>query len=225
MILRPEQTADLRAFVDERVREHGCDHSHRFTEEWAALRGMDWDDLLDILDAQGGFCDCEVVMNLSDGSVLTAEPSKARTEGNWRVPESFVPQEGAVFEHVIACNPAKGRNSHAMEGEWLVPAPQGVKPRKRVRKSVHFFVGIHSGLPSEAGVVAVVPAMSAAAFVEKVRAGAIEELRGFGEREAAFVLSRIAGLAEGTPVGTHFMEVNDFSGKSEELRVHRIFFR
>ena len=54
----------LRAFMDARVRQHGCDNSHRFSRQWAGSQSVSWDDLLDILEHHGGFCDCEVVLNL-----------------------------------------------------------------------------------------------------------------------------------------------------------------
>jgi hypothetical protein len=53
----------------------------------------------------------------------------------------------------------------------------------------------------------------------------LEEFRSFTFREAAFVLSRIAGLETGTPVGTHFMETSGVVGKREELRVHKVIIR
>jgi hypothetical protein len=216
----------LRQFVDEKVHSEGCDHTHRFTAQWAALQGIDWDDLLDILEAHGGFCDCEVVMNLNEEKVLAADRPKYIAEGfTWRLPESFVASPDTLFDKVILCDPTRASNSHALNEERLVPAPQGATPRKRVRKSVHFFVGIHSGLPSEIGVLAAISPITAMAFAHQVRVGAIHELRAFGEREAAFTLSRIANLPPGTPVGTHFMEINDYTGKTEELRVHKVFMR
>jgi hypothetical protein len=75
----------------------------------------------------------------------------------------------------------------------------GARPRRRVRKSVHFFMGCTSGLPSELGVVQETNALSA--------------------------LSRIASLKPSTPVGTHFTERIGIASRHEELMVHCVILR
>ena len=42
----------------------GCDHTFRFTEQWADQNGIDIIDLYQFLNARGGFCDCEVCFNV-----------------------------------------------------------------------------------------------------------------------------------------------------------------
>ena len=42
----------------------GCDHTFRFTEQWAKSNRLDIIDLYQFLNAQGGFCDCEVCFNV-----------------------------------------------------------------------------------------------------------------------------------------------------------------
>jgi tetratricopeptide (TPR) repeat protein len=42
----------------------GCDHTFRFTEEWAQSNGVDIIELYQFLNAHGGFCDCEVCFNV-----------------------------------------------------------------------------------------------------------------------------------------------------------------
>src|SRR5262249_52325430 len=69
---------------------------------------------------------------------------------------------------VIVCQEGLGRNTYATDGELLVPAPKAAKARRRVRKSVNFFVGCQSGLPTEVGVVHQCPEISAADFARKV---------------------------------------------------------
>ena len=223
MILRPEQSMALVEHVDSRVQLDGCDHTLRFTEEWAMAQAIDWDDLLDLLEASGCFCDCEVVLNLDVEKVhAPLRPVRPPNAATWKLPESFKPEPGKVFDKVLICDPTKSGKSFAQRGEWLVPAPKDAIPRKRVRRSMHFFVGIHTGLPCEVGFVAAMEPISVEHFVNKVAAAGVAELKEFGVREAAFTLTRIQSLLIGMPAGTHFMEINDFSGKTEELRVHRI---
>jgi hypothetical protein len=40
-----QSVESLCSFVDERVRQQGCDHTHRFSREWAAIESVGWDDL------------------------------------------------------------------------------------------------------------------------------------------------------------------------------------
>jgi len=58
------QVQDLVGKVDSAIQKDGCDHSLRFTFEWASLQKVDQNDLIDLLEAHGCFCDCEVVLNL-----------------------------------------------------------------------------------------------------------------------------------------------------------------
>ena len=42
----------------------GCDHTFRFTEQWAEKNDVDIIELYQFLNAHGGFCDCEVCFNV-----------------------------------------------------------------------------------------------------------------------------------------------------------------
>lgn len=221
-----EQVRRLRQYVNERVSALGCDHSLRHARDWARREGLTWEDVLDVLEANGGYCDCETTANVPD----RPEPAPRRADtdarsADWKLPPDWVTPEGVVYTKVIVCRADVGRNTHAREGELLVPPPAGTKARKQVRASVHYFVGCTSGLPSEVGVVATVDPISAEVFAHRVRSSGPEELRQFTSREAAFVLSRIAALDPGIPVGTHFMEVSGVVGKRDELRVHKVILR
>lgn len=218
---------NLIAFVDRRVRSDGCDHTLRFTEEWARQESIDWHDLLDILEENGGFCDCEVVLNLPDGAELQSPPAPKPAErpNAWLLPPAFECEPSSVFSKVIVCQEELGRNTYAREGELLVPAPKGAKARRRVRKSVNFFISCLSGLPSEVGVVRECPEISAAEFARKIAESGFEELAGFTFREASFVLSRIASVEPGKPVATHFADQIGIASRHEELRVHRVIMR
>ena len=224
LILDASRVECLISFVDHCVQRDGCDHSHRFTQEWSRREAVNWDDLLDILEANGAFCDCEVVLNLPEDMDLHSPAEAAPGErGNpWLLPPAFKCDESAAFTKVIVCQIGLGRNIYGTEGEWLVPAPKGVKPRRRVRKSMNFFIGYQSGMPSEVGVVAECREISAMEFAKKVAQSGFEELANFTFREAGFVLSRVASLKPGMPVATHFADQIGIASRHEELRVHRV---
>jgi hypothetical protein len=229
LTLDSSQVANLITYVDRQVRRDGCDHTLRFAEAWARQEGIDWHDLLDILEANAGYCDCEVVLNLPDGPELQAPPTPAPAptgRGNpWLLPPNFECDPATVFTKVIVCQAGLGRNTYANDGELLVPAPRGAKPRRRVRKSANFFIGCQSGLPTEVGVVCECSGTSAAEFACRVAESGFEELAAFAGREAAFVLTRIATVPPGKPVGTHFADQIGIASRHEELRVHRVVMR
>lgn len=64
------QQRSLQRTLDEALQSHGCDGSLRATEAWAAARGIGWPRLRRALEASGGYCDCEVLMNV----VVPPEP-------------------------------------------------------------------------------------------------------------------------------------------------------
>jgi hypothetical protein len=214
----------LISFVDRRVRRDGCDHTHRFTEEWARAESVDWHDLLDILEANGGYCDCEVVLNLPDNTDIQYPtlPEPADPQNPWLLPPAFACERSAVFTRMIVCQAGLGRDTHAADGEWLVPAPKGATARRRVRRSVNFFVGCQSGLPTEVGVIQECEGISALDFAHKVAGSGFEELAAFTFREAGFVLSQIAPLQPSTAVGTDFADRVGIASRHVELTVHRV---
>ncbi len=227
LTLDASRIESLISFVDRHVRSDGCDHTYRFTEEWARQESINWHDLLDILEANGGFCDCEVVLNLPEGADLQSTPAQEPAERTnaWLLPPAFECEASAVFTKVIVCQEGLGRNTYATDGELLVPAPKAAQARRRVRKSVNFFVGCQSGLPTEVGVVHQCPEISAADFARKVAQSGFAELAAFTFREAGFVLSRIASVEPGKPVATHFADQVGIASRHEELRVHRVIMR
>ncbi len=227
LTLHASQVDSLIAFVDQHVRAAGCDHTLRFAEEWARLESINWHDLLDILEANGGYCDCEVVLNLPDGTDLVSPPpsTPATPTNAWLLPPAFECQPAAVFNKVILCQEGLSRNTYAAEEELLVPAPKGAKSRRRVRKSVNFFIGCQSGLPTEVGVVRECAPVSAMDFARQVAQSGFEELAAFTFREAGFVLSRIASVEPGKPEATHFADQVGVASRHEELRVHRVIMR
>ena len=62
--LEPAELDDLHAFLEARWDE-GCDHTLRFTEARARERGHDVEAVVRGVSANGGFCDCEVLANVT----------------------------------------------------------------------------------------------------------------------------------------------------------------
>ena len=54
--------------VEERVTGDGCDHSLRYSQEWAEQEGRAWEPLSAALRQAGGHCDCEVLANVDPDS-------------------------------------------------------------------------------------------------------------------------------------------------------------
>lgn len=226
-VLKVSDVERLVAAVDTKIRDAGCDHTLRFTEQWAAGNGINWDDLVDVLEVNGAFCDCEVVLNITEDSQLDLPQDTALDTKNnpWLIPVDFTPKHD-TFTKQLVCRHDIARNTYSNDGEVLVPPPRASKPRKRTRKSMHYFVGLTTGLPSEVGIVEETEPFSAAEFARIVRASTPAEFSAFTVREAAFVLSRLANLKAATPVATHFMDKLTMQGqKTCELRIHKILIR
>src|SRR6516225_9010987 len=88
--LTRRQVEDLCSFVENRIAADACDHTHRFSRAWAESTAVDWDDLLDLLEGHGSYCDCEVVTNLPEEIALTTkvtEPTAADGDP-WRLPKA-----------------------------------------------------------------------------------------------------------------------------------------
>lgn len=71
MPLERTQLEALLVHVDDAVEANGCDHSWAVTDDWAAGEGVDLKALHEGLEEYGGFCDCEVVMNLDAEEIFT----------------------------------------------------------------------------------------------------------------------------------------------------------
>jgi hypothetical protein len=57
--------------VDAAVAANGCDHTPAATAKWAAREGIDLERLHEGLEEYGGFCDCEILMNVDVDEVFT----------------------------------------------------------------------------------------------------------------------------------------------------------
>jgi hypothetical protein len=64
LALQPAQQASLARAIDVGLRGHGCDGTLRIAQAWARREKVPWEPLRDALGDRGGFCDCEVVMNV-----------------------------------------------------------------------------------------------------------------------------------------------------------------
>ena len=58
------QHASLGRAVGEGLRAQGCDNTLRAARAWARRERVRWTVLRAALEDRGGFCDCEVVMNV-----------------------------------------------------------------------------------------------------------------------------------------------------------------
>ena len=118
-----------------------------------------------------------------------------------------------------------GKNNYASDGEWLVPAPLDAKPRKRVRKSVHYFVGLDSGLPTEIAFIQSIEPITLDNLTQKIRESTIAELQNCDDRLAGFIAQKIAKMADGAAVGTDIMDRVGVASKHKELTIHRVILR
>ena len=65
--LTAEQQSALAAAIAAGLEEHGCDNTLRAARQWAAHAQVRWSTLEAALERNGGFCDCEVVLNVVVG--------------------------------------------------------------------------------------------------------------------------------------------------------------
>ncbi|SOC50244.1 Protein of unknown function [Blastococcus aggregatus] len=79
MPLDAAQLEELLDHVDDAVLTDGCDHTLNATEAWARRRGLDVERLRQALQRYGGFCDCEVLMNVDADEVLTLPRQPGRS--------------------------------------------------------------------------------------------------------------------------------------------------
>jgi hypothetical protein len=70
MPLDRPQLESLLDHVDAAVASRGCDHTRKATDDWATQHGVELSRLHAGLEEYGGFCDCEVVMNVDPAAVF-----------------------------------------------------------------------------------------------------------------------------------------------------------
>ena len=64
-----KQTANLIKFLKSKLETTSCNHSLRFSIEWAEIEGYDPDYVIEFLNNRGGYCDCEVIMNVPNAGM------------------------------------------------------------------------------------------------------------------------------------------------------------
>lgn len=64
LTLTPPQQAALVAELDRALRADGCDNTLRAARRWAEAVPVPWPRLCRELQANGGYCDCEVLFNV-----------------------------------------------------------------------------------------------------------------------------------------------------------------
>ena len=69
MPLEEKQLMELVEWVDSKIQLHGCDHSHKITRSWLEQNNIAPTRTIGALMALGGFCDCEVAMNVEPENV------------------------------------------------------------------------------------------------------------------------------------------------------------
>jgi len=62
--LEPVQTASMIRAIDAGLGERGCDNTLRAAQAWARREKVRWSWLRNELEDRGGFCDCEVLLNV-----------------------------------------------------------------------------------------------------------------------------------------------------------------
>jgi hypothetical protein len=63
----------LLRFVDEMCALQGCDNTLTHAQTWARANGVPWSSLGRSLRALGGFCDCEIGMNVAEEDADTED--------------------------------------------------------------------------------------------------------------------------------------------------------
>ncbi|WP_140457117.1 DUF2695 domain-containing protein [Priestia megaterium] len=66
--MTPEQLQSLEIYLQEKLEIYGCDHTLIYTREWLDISTLHSkkSKIVKALQNQGGFCDCEVLMNVID---------------------------------------------------------------------------------------------------------------------------------------------------------------
>lgn len=226
-ILTENQVTELCVFIENRIEKNGCDHSLKNTFEWAEKNGINKADLIDVLESNGGFCDCEVTFNLPEDCDLELESENKEIDfkNPFKTPLNFQQTENKIYTKAIFSSSEYDHNNYTKNGELLIPAPFRFKPKKRVRKSMHFFNGTESELPTEIGIVKEIEPINGKEFAKKIRDLKLDSLSRFSERDADYYFSRIEKIEIGKPMGTHFMERTGIGGTKIELKIHKIIFR
>jgi len=64
--LTPEEIKSIGDYIDEKLKEHGCNHTLSHTKEWldCNMPKSKKAKIIKAIQGKGGFCDCEVLANV-----------------------------------------------------------------------------------------------------------------------------------------------------------------
>lgn len=61
-----EHFTGLFDFLDNKLGNESCEHTLRFTEEYLNDKGLYSEDVIEFLEENGGYCDCEILANVKE---------------------------------------------------------------------------------------------------------------------------------------------------------------
>jgi len=224
IVLAQNQADNLVNYVESNLNKKACDHSYKHSLKWAKKNKINKNDFIDVLEENGCFCDCEVIMNLPEECDIKLEQSNTIEDNlnHFKIPETFELNPEQTYTKAVFSTKKNKQNNYTKDNELLIPAPYGVKTKKRVRRSVHFFIGLKTEMPTELGILREISPIKPKEFSKKVKDSGFKLAENFNERAAGFYLSRLQNVEVGKPIGTHFMEGNGLGGKDFELRIHKV---
>lgn len=76
--LTNEQLEALLDAIDAAVTTSGCDHSDRHARAWLEEQALPAEGILGALREMGGYCDCEIVLNVEPEDIFGAQQSRRR---------------------------------------------------------------------------------------------------------------------------------------------------
>ena len=212
---------DLAVFVE----EHDGD-PYDCAIEWAQRKGIDreyidyvWDRFSPKKDRKQFVGLCHDVSSM----VVDLLGHDSDAGNQWMIPETF---ESPASNHEFRCflvsrpTPHSDHHVYTSDGEFLVPAPYGAKPKRTIQHGWHFLIGIESGMPGICGQVEERERMTAHQFHELVTSsGCSEQMDRLGSRDIAFFLSRLSRMKPSKYAGVCYREIQGVQGMITELAV------
>jgi hypothetical protein len=110
----PWESECLPCYIIRMLGEFGCDNTLRWAARWRDLRAPDAPDLEDELADQGGYCDCEVALNVHPEQMLRDSQVVPCAGVSWR--RSTEP-----------CRPASGTSSGGSHDPGRISLSRRVK--------------------------------------------------------------------------------------------------
>lgn len=209
IILTKLQISKLTLYLDRKLKDEGCDRSRKWTIKWAKRNSINIDNLIDALDDNGGFCDCEVVLNIPPDYDLILEKKEKQIslDNPFKIPLKFKQNNNdTLYDRVIIAKHNKSEKCYANDGEILFPAPEHFKPKRRMRKMFHYFNGIESELPCDYGYIKNIEPTTAKEFAKKLRNTGLPFLKNIGERDTDYYLSQLQKMDKDTKVLVDLVE-------------------